>query len=34
MPTQIKLVIFWGIVVAPLSWGVYHTVLNAMKLFS
>ena len=26
--------LYWAIVVVPLSWGVYHTVLNALKLFS
>ncbi len=31
---NIKLVVFWAIVVVPLSWGVYHTLLNALKLFN
>jgi hypothetical protein len=34
MSTEIKLVLYWGIVAVPLSWGVYHTVLSALKLFS
>lgn len=32
--TSAKLVLYWAIVVVPLAWGVYHTVLNALKLFS
>jgi hypothetical protein len=29
---QIKLAIYWAIVLVPLAWGVYHTLLNALKL--
>jgi hypothetical protein len=32
--SQVKLVLYWAIAVVPLIWGVYHTVLNALKLFS
>jgi hypothetical protein len=28
-----KVVIYWAIVLIPLAWGVYHTVLSALKLF-
>ena len=31
--TRIQLVIYWAIVLVPLAWGVYHTLLNALKLF-
>ena len=29
----LKLVLAWGFVGIPLSWGVYETLLNALKLF-
>jgi hypothetical protein len=29
----IKLVLAWGFVGIPLAWGVYETLLNALKLF-
>ncbi len=29
----IRLAIYWAIVLVPLAWGVYHTLLNALKLF-
>jgi hypothetical protein len=29
-----KLVFYWAIVIIPLSWGVYHTLQAALKLFS
>jgi hypothetical protein len=29
----LKLVLAWGFVGIPLAWGVYETVLNALKLF-
>jgi hypothetical protein len=29
-----KLALYWAIALVPLAWGVYRTVLNAMKLFS
>jgi hypothetical protein len=29
----IKLVLAWGFVGVPLAWGVYETLLNALKLF-
>jgi hypothetical protein len=29
-----KLMLYWAIVAIPLAWGVYHTVINALKLFS
>ncbi len=32
--TAPKLTLYWAIVGVPLVWGVYHTVLNALKLFS
>jgi hypothetical protein len=28
-----QLVLAWGFVGIPLAWGVYQTLLNAMKLF-
>ena len=31
--SPVKLVLFWGVALVPLAWGVYHTVLNALKLF-
>jgi hypothetical protein len=34
MPASPKLFLSWAIVVAPLAWGIYHTILNALKLFS
>jgi hypothetical protein len=30
----VQLVLLWAIVVVPLTWGVYHTLLNALKLFN
>ena len=29
----IKLILAWGFVGIPLLWGVYKTVINALKLF-
>jgi hypothetical protein len=29
----LKLVLAWGFVGIPLSWGVIETIINAMKLF-
>ncbi len=29
----VKLVLAWGFVGIPLTWGVIQTLLNAMKLF-
>jgi len=29
----VKLVLAWGFVGIPLTWGVIQTVINAMKLF-
>jgi hypothetical protein len=29
----LKLVLAWGFVGIPLTWGVVQTVINAMKLF-
>ena len=29
----VKLVLAWAFVGLPLAWGVYNTLLNAMKLF-
>jgi hypothetical protein len=29
-----QLILYWAIVVVPLLWGVYHTVTNALKLFT
>ncbi|HEX3937572.1 MAG TPA: hypothetical protein VHX43_08705 [Xanthobacteraceae bacterium] len=31
--TALHLVLAWGWVGIPLAWGVWETVLNAMKLF-
>jgi hypothetical protein len=31
--TPIELVLAWGFVGIPLLWGVYGTLVNAMKLF-
>jgi len=31
--TPLRLSILWVIVVAPLGWGVYKTLQNALKLF-
>jgi hypothetical protein len=28
-----KVILYWTIVTVPLAWGVYHTVINALKLF-
>lgn len=30
---DLRLAIYWAIVLVPLAWGVYHTLLNALKLF-
>ena len=30
---KIRLFLLWFIVGVPLAWGVYKTLLNAMKLF-
>ncbi len=30
---SLRLGIYWAIVLVPLAWGVYHTLLNALKLF-
>jgi hypothetical protein len=32
--SPVKLLIVWAIVIIPLSWGVYHTLQAALKLFS
>ena len=29
----LKLLLAWGFVGIPLAWGVYETLLNALKLF-
>jgi hypothetical protein len=31
--TSLHLVLAWGWVGIPLAWGVWETILNAMKLF-
>ncbi len=31
---EIKLLLAWALVGVPLVWGIYHTILNALKLFS
>ncbi len=31
--TTLHLALAWGFVGIPLAWGVYKTLLNAMKLF-
>ncbi len=31
---KLKLVVLWAAVGFPLAWGVYKTVLNALKLFA
>jgi hypothetical protein len=31
--TTLELVLAWGFVGIPLLWGVYGTLVNAMKLF-
>ncbi len=31
---SVRLVIFWALVLAPLGWGVYHTMMSAMSLFN
>jgi hypothetical protein len=28
-----RLIAFWALVVVPLAWGVYHTLIAAGKLF-
>lgn len=30
--SNVQLGIYWAIVLIPLAWGVYHTLLNALKL--
>ena len=30
---NLKLVLYWAIVVVPLAWGVSHTIINTLKLF-
>ncbi len=32
--SPVKLLFVWAIVIIPLSWGVYHTMEAALKLFS
>ena len=29
-----KFLLYWAIVMVPLVWGVSHTIINALKLFS
>jgi hypothetical protein len=29
----LRLIVLWIIVGVPLAWGIYHTLLSAMKLF-
>ena len=29
----LRLGIYWAIALVPLAWGVYHTLLSALKLF-
>jgi len=31
--TQVHLILAWGFVGIPLTWGVIETVLNALQLF-
>jgi hypothetical protein len=31
--TQLKLVLAWALVGIPLVWGVWETLMNALKLF-
>jgi hypothetical protein len=31
--TTLELVLAWGLVGIPLVWGVFQTLLNALKLF-
>ncbi len=31
--TPLHLTLAWGFVGLPLAWGIYKTVLNALKLF-
>ena len=31
---SLRFVVLWTLVGAPLAWGVYRTLLNALKLFS
>ena len=30
---SLQLVLAWGLVLVPLLWGVYGTLVNALKLF-
>jgi len=32
--TTLELILVWGFVGIPLTWGVIQTLLNALKLFS
>jgi hypothetical protein len=32
--TTLELILAWGFVGIPLTWGVIQTLLNALKLFS
>jgi len=32
-PMKLKLILAWGFVGIPLTWGVLQTLSNAMKLF-
>ena len=32
--TSVQLAIAWAFVGVPLLWGVYHTLSNALKLFT
>lgn len=32
-PSGGKLIASWALVVIPLAWGVYHTLVSAAKLF-
>ena len=31
--TSLQLLLAWGLVAIPLLWGVYGTLVNALKLF-
>ena len=32
--TPLHLILVWGFVGLPLGWGIYQTLVNALKLFS
>ena len=32
-PTTLHLVLAWGFVGIPLAWGIYKTLVSALKLF-